>query len=119
MAQFPQLKTGAVMQFPAERREWFATEVVRFVDGGEQRHREMGSRLRRWTVRLDLLDEGELATLEAFFESVEGSAGVFTFVDPRDGASYANCSLEDENLALGLRGPHQGSATLIVREDRS
>jgi hypothetical protein len=118
MAQFPQLKTGAVMQYPAERHERFATEVARFVDGSEQRHREMGSRLRRWVVKLELLDEGELALIERFFESVEGAAGTFTFVDPRDGASYPNCSFENESIALEIGGPHHGGTTMVVRENR-
>ena len=37
---FPTLKTGAVMQYPGKRILQFSTDVVRFLDGTEQRYRE-------------------------------------------------------------------------------
>ena len=60
---FPTLKTGAVMQYPGKRTLQFSTDVVRFLDGTEQRYRDYPSVLHRWTIQLDLLDESELAAL--------------------------------------------------------
>ena len=37
MSEFPPLKTGAVMQYPAQKEARFSTTVVRFTDGSEQR----------------------------------------------------------------------------------
>lgn len=42
---FPTLKTGATLQYPAQRATAFSTDVVRFVDGSEQRFRDIKRRL--------------------------------------------------------------------------
>jgi hypothetical protein len=33
MSAFPALKTGAVLQYPAQRAVQFSTDVVQFIDG--------------------------------------------------------------------------------------
>src|SRR5215831_14197241 len=98
MAQFPALRTGAVAQYPLQSGRVYATGVVRFVDGNEQRSRMFARPLRRWVVRLELLDESELAAVESFFLIQHGSNGTFSFTDPADGTVYARCSLEDDEL---------------------
>ena len=118
MANFPALKTGAVAQYPSDRQRNFSTQVLRFVDGSEQRFPGYGAPLRRWTIRLDLLDEAELTNLEQFFESEGGRAGNFSFTDPFDSAVYANCSFDADELALNFAGPQQGKATVVVKENR-
>ena len=48
MANFPRLTTGAVTQYPSSRNLTYSTYVLRFVDGREQRFRELrgtGSKL--------------------------------------------------------------------------
>ena len=52
MAQFPLLKTSAVTQYPSSRATEFATGVLRFVDGSEQRYRQMRQPVRKWLLRL-------------------------------------------------------------------
>lgn len=118
MANFPALKTGAIAQYPSDRQRSFSTQVMRFVDGSEQRFPGYGTPLRRWTIRLDLLDEAELTNLEQFFESEGGRAGSFSFTDPFDGAVYANCSFDGDELALNFAGPQEGKATVVVKENR-
>jgi phage-related protein len=117
MSGFPRLKTNAVMQYPAARVVEFSTQVVRFVDGSEQRYRNLGAPLRSWVIRLELLDESELAALEDFFTGMQGAFGAFTFTDPRDGREYANCSLEREWFATVLAGEMRGGTVLVVREN--
>jgi len=117
--QFPRLRTGAVMQYPAARGLSFATQVARFVDGGEQRHRESAGGLRRWIVRFDLLSEAEMATIEGFFRSQQGAAGTFSFQDPSDAVTYTNCSFENDEAHLEFLGPQRARAMLVVRENRS
>ena len=68
MATFPVLKTGAVAQYPLERGVRFSTQAVRFMDGSRQRFRLYGPGLRRWTLKLDLLDEQELGAVISFVE---------------------------------------------------
>ena len=74
MSNFPTLKTGAVLQYPAQKEVRFTTEIVRFMDGSEQRFREYQTSLHRWMIRLELLDQGELQVLREFFRTQAGGA---------------------------------------------
>jgi hypothetical protein len=118
MSEFPQLKTGAVAQYPALKSVSYSTHVMRFVDGSEQRCREYGAPIRRWIIRLDLLDEAEMAQMEAFFVSQQGELGDFSFTDPWDGAEYASCSLDNGDVALEYLRQGRGRTMLVVKENR-
>jgi hypothetical protein len=116
---FPTLHTGAVMQYPAKRMIHFNTHVIRFLDGTEQRFRENASGLHRWMIQLDLLDEAELAALDQFFLTNQGPFGNFSFIDPWDGTTYPDCSLEGDTFAFQLHGEIRGKTAVIVRENRA
>jgi hypothetical protein len=118
LANFPTLKTGVVAQYPADRARQYSTQVFRFVDGSEQRFPEYGAELKRWSIRLGLLNEQELTELGDFFVSMAGRAGQFSFTDPWDGTVYPNCSLDSDEFGAELQGPGDGSAAVIVRENR-
>lgn len=118
MANFPALKTGAVAQYPSDRSSLFSTQVYRFLDGSEQRFPGFGAPLRRWIIRLDLLDEAELTNLQDFFVSEDGRAGDFSFTDPWDGTVYPHCSFESDTLAAEFHGPGKGVAQVVVKENR-
>ena len=118
MSTFPKLKTGATLQYPAQKEVRFATEVLRFIDGAEQRFREYQTPLRRWVIRLDLLDQSEMQTLREFFRTQAGAAESFTFTDPWDGTTYANCSIEGGDLVQQLVEEMRGKTSLTVRENR-
>src|SRR5574340_984735 len=118
MATFPKLKTDAVSQYPSDREVRFANQVLRFVDGAEQRYRDFTRGLRRWAIRLDLLDEGELAALERFFVENQGAFGSFAFTDPWDGTAHPDCSLESDEFVAVLEGEMRVSTQLTVRENR-
>jgi hypothetical protein len=115
---FPVLKTGAVAQYPFERSVEFATEVLRFVDGSEQRFRRRGGG-RRWVIRLELLDEEELARIEDFYLTEQGRAGSFSFTDPFDGIVYPDCSLDSESVEMSFDDIRGGSTALAIRQNRS
>ncbi len=117
MSDFPILKTGAVIQYPAYRQLRYATHVMRFLDGGEQRYREFPAALRRWVIRLTLLDEEEMEGLEAFFLSEQGGFGKFTFTDPWDGQDY-DCSLDNPEAFFDFTDFNDGRTRLMVRENR-
>jgi hypothetical protein len=118
VAAFPALKTGAVAQYPSERALQFSTAVHEFVDGSEQRSRLYGSAMRRWLIRLELLDEAELFRLERFFVEQSGAVGSFTFTDPWDDVEYADCSFEGDEIDLVFEGLGNGKTSLIVKENR-
>jgi hypothetical protein len=115
MAQFPKLRTGAVAQYPSTREVGAAVHVTRFVDGSEQRFRNIGGLVRRWVVRLHAVDEGELADIRRFFDEQRGRFGSFAFVDPWDGVEYADCSFDMESMTATYRGELRGTTTLVIR----
>ncbi len=119
MATFPALKTGAVAQYGSSRTRSFSTRVFRFLDGREQRFQDYGTPLRRWTIRLSLLDEAELTALESFFKAHGGRAGSFAFPDPWDGTVYANCSFDNDQLATQYGGHAAGMGSVTVKENRN
>lgn len=118
MAEFPTLKSGAVAQYPLVRELRRDTDVLRFIDGAEQRYRG-GETVRRWVIRLDRVDEEELAAIERLFEETQGRAGSFSFRDPWDGSTYQDCSFEEDDFTERRRGEGLGEAVLIIRENRS
>jgi len=115
MALFPKLKTTAVTQFPSGRSLSFATEVLRFIDGTEQRFRRAGAPVFRWEISLSKLDARELAAVREFFLSQQGRYGMFEFIDPWDGMEYHGCSFEDDELELTLDGERSSSTKLTIR----
>jgi phage-related protein len=116
MANFPALKTGAFAQYPSDRTQNFSTQVYRFLDGSEQRFPAYGAALRRWVIRLDLLDEAELTALQDFFVSEGGRAGAFSFTDPFDSTVYENCSFAADELDLTFGGFAEGKTTVTIRQ---
>jgi hypothetical protein len=112
------MKTSAVAQYPARRRIQYRNEVVRFVDGAEQRYRDCAGPLHEWEIRLNLLDEGELSAIERFFAANQGAFGTFSFTDPWSGQEYENCSLATDGLELTTSGEMRGATSLVVREGR-
>ena len=117
MPEFPRLKTNAVTQYPAARSTSFSNGVARFVDGREQRYRQSAGALRTWTIRLELLDEGEAAALEQFYTDLQGAFGTFTFTDPRDGSTHDNCSLEGDEAWWHRDGEMRSGMVLVIREN--
>ena len=117
MAAFPVLKTGAVMQLPGVRSFQFATDIIQFVNGTEQRFCRYKSSYRRWTVNLSLLDEMELQNVRLFAQQINGATGVFAFTDPWDGTVYANCSLEGNTITDSEKGPLENGTRLVIREN--
>jgi len=118
-AEFPLLKTGAVAQYPATKTTQYSTFVVRFMDGSDQRYRQYTPTLTRWSIKLNLLDEGELHALEQFFASQQGSFGTFSFTDPWTQTVYPNCSLAQDTLPFQLTEKSQGTVSVVVAENRT
>ena len=118
MSTFPKLKTNAVAQYPATRAFRYQNQVLRFVEGAEQRYRGSAGPLHRWEIHLNALDESEMAALEQFFFDNQGCFGNFTFTDPWDDTQYADCSLASDELDLTAMAEMQGKTSLTVIENR-
>lgn len=114
MATFPVLKTGAVAQYPLSRGVRFSTQAVRFMDGSQQKFRLIGVGLRKWTLKLDELDEQELGAIIAFVEQ-QGSA-TFTFNDPTTGVAVANCMISGEQFDATMNLEMNGQTTMVIEE---
>ena len=119
MSGFPTLKTGAVAQYPAERRVQFSTDAVRFVDGSEQRFQNYAAPVHRWVVKLDLLDENEMQKVQEFFRSQRGASENFAFTDPWDQTPYRSCSFDVDGLSMAYEGDLRGKTQITIRENRS
>ena len=119
MASFPTLKTSAVAQYPATRQVSFHNQVLRFVDGTEQRYRDSAGPRYQWQIRLDKLDESELAAVENFVEANEGVLESFSFTDPWSGQVYANCSLSSDVVTLFSLEEMCGRVTIMIEENRA
>lgn len=116
---FPKLSTNAVAQYPATRKVSFRNQVLRFVDGAAQRYRDSIGPLRQWDIRLDQLDEREMAAIERFFAANQGCFGNFEFTDPWDGQVYRNCSFASDALGLVSMAEMNGRTSFTVRQNRS
>jgi hypothetical protein len=72
-----------------------------------------------WEIRLDQLDEGEMAALEEFFQASQGAFGSFAFTDPWDSHVYADCSLDMDAIELDAIEEMRGRTSITIRENRS
>lgn len=116
MANFPLLSSGAVAQYPTGFMIGQAAQVIRFLDGSDQRYLTQGRTYRQWQIRLDLLNDIEIAQLEAFFTAQEGDFSTFVFPDPISGDDVPNCRLAAPGLVSAYVGVDISSASLIVME---
>src|SRR5579884_3291001 len=110
MATFPTLKTGAVAQYPLQTASRYASQAVQFLDGSRQSYRIQGPPLRRWSIQLSGLDEGELANVIAFVE--QQCLAPFSFTDPVTGQTAARCIISGQKMDAMMKQEEYGQATL-------
>jgi hypothetical protein len=116
MENFPKLSTGAVTQYPLPLGIRQGAQIIRFVDGSDQRFLAEGRQYRSWQLKLDLLNESELQQIDAFFDAHSGNYSTFTFPDPITGANVPNCRLQDSTLITEYVAVGSGSASLWILE---
>lgn len=114
----PPLKTGIAAQHPLQRTLQFATRVLTFVDGQEQRTTTSGPALRSWSLSFNQLDEAELWAQELAFVSAQGGARDVAFTDPFDGTEYPMTYFAGEQLELELTNDDSGRTNVEIRESR-
>jgi hypothetical protein len=82
MPVYPQLPSGALVQFPVQVRRQARTLVNAAADGTVIKLADAGAASVEWQLQYAGLSDAELAALLAFFTAAEGTLNNFTFVDP-------------------------------------
>jgi len=82
MLVYPQLTTGALSQFPIQKRWRQRTVVNAAADGSVIKLADANGVLTEWQLQYDGLSDGELAALQQFFAAAEGTLNGFAFLDP-------------------------------------
>lgn len=82
MLVYPQLATGALSQFPVQRRHNLRTLVNTAADGTVIKLADPGAETLEWQLNYSALSDAELAALQQFFTAAEGALNNFTFLDP-------------------------------------
>ncbi len=116
MAAFPLLNSGAVTQYPTALTNGQSAQVIRFLDGSDQRYLYQNRLFRQWHIQLTLLNDAEMAQLEAFFVAQSGDYSSFIFPDPISGKDVPNCRLGAPGLASEYIGVDMNSASFWVIE---
>jgi len=114
--EFPKLSSGAVTQYGTPVGFSSPTQIIRFLDGTDQRFLARGRILRRWLIELRLLNESEIAAMEVFFNTAKGEYSEFGFPDPISGATIANCRIGAPELISDYQDVDVAATSLWVVE---
>jgi hypothetical protein len=82
MLVYPQLTTGALSQYPVTKKRTSRTVVNTAADGSRVTYADPAGGTLEWQLAYAGLSDAELAELQAFHATAEGSLNAFTFVDP-------------------------------------
>jgi len=117
MLYFPQLSTGAVGQYPIQKRRLSRTVINEASDGARHKLADSNAAAVEWSLNFQTLTDDERDALTRFHGSVEGQWGDFTFLDPTDNLLCWSEKLDDavweRNLLLtvttGVADPQGGT----------
>src|SRR5260370_15522646 len=84
MLYFPQLSTGALAQYPIQKRRLSRTVVNEALGGARVKLADPNASAVEWTLDFQTLSDNERDALAQLFGDVEGQLGDFTFLDPTD-----------------------------------
>jgi hypothetical protein len=98
---YPQLTSGALAQFPVRKRRRLRTAINRLGDGSCIKLADPPGETTEWELHYACLSDAEAAALQQFFDSVEGSLGVFTFVDPMGNLLTSSNQLDHAGWSRG------------------
>jgi hypothetical protein len=71
---------------------------------------------RRWAIDLRLLNESEIASIEAFFSAMSGEYSTFIFPDPISGTNVLNCRIGAPELISNYQDVDIAATSLWVVE---
>jgi hypothetical protein len=84
MLYFPQLSTGAMGQYPIQKRRMSRTVVNEALGGTRLKLADADAAAVEWTLDFHTLTDNERDGLAELYGGVEGRLGQFTFLDPTD-----------------------------------
>lgn len=116
MATFPLLRSGAVSQYPMGAGTGQGVQIIRFVDGLDQRFLLQGGQLRRWEINLTRLTDSEVSAIENFFRSQSGDYSVFSFPDPLSGTMVLNCRFGASEMTFDFDDVNSASSSFWIIE---
>lgn len=82
MLVYPQLTTGALSQFPVQKRHRMRSIVNTAADGTAIKLADPGAETVEWQLHYAGLSDAEVAALVQFFDAAEGTLNSFIFPDP-------------------------------------
>ena len=82
MLIYPQLATGALSQFPVQKRRRLRTVANTSLDGRPIKLADPGAEITEWQLAYAGLTDDEVAALQEFFAATEGTLNSSTFLDP-------------------------------------
>ena len=82
MIYFPQMATGAMGQYPLNARRIQRTIINDCPDGRRIKLADPGGASVRWQLDFQELTDGELSSIQQFFQSTEGRLNGFSLLDP-------------------------------------
>lgn len=95
---------GSLARYPLSRKFEFATRTVKFADFSRQTFAQLANPLGAWVLNLSLLQDQEVADWMNFYETAQGAATPFTFVDPWDNLLLYSEQQENSPWVVGGGG---------------
>ena len=95
MLYFPQLSTGAVGQYPIQKRRLSRTVVNEALGGARVKLPDPNASAVEWTLDFQALSDNERDALAQLFGAVEGQLSDFTFLDPTDNLLFWSEKLDE------------------------
>src|SRR2546425_7620820 len=84
MPFFPQLSSGAISQWPIQKRMVTRTIVNEAADGSRWKYADASAGAVRWALKFPAITDDEKNALTRFFQQAEGRLGSFGFLDPTE-----------------------------------
>jgi hypothetical protein len=117
MLYFPQLSTGAVGQYPIQKRRLSRTVVNEALSGAKLKLADPNMAGVEWTLDFQTLTDNERDSLAQLYAEVEGRLGDFTFLDPTDNLLCWSGKLDEAvwernsllAIATGIGDPNGGT----------
>ena len=82
MLAYPQLTTGALTQYPLQKRRRLRTIMNALADGSAIKLADAAGETTEWQLQYTGLSDDEASVLQQFFEATEGNLNTCTFLDP-------------------------------------
>ena len=115
MSAYPTLAGGEVAHLPftQQRDAWNITN--RQAHGYQYSYNVLAAPLGRWEISY-LLTDADLATLQAFWESMGGRYGEFSFTDPDTGDTASKCRFDQDEFSVQHLGPDENRVSVTIKE---